>query len=75
VAGDHAEQPVLSDVIRRYGLDLNIVHGQIDDIQGRPFGSLAVHVRGAHERVTEAIAHLRAAGVRVQEQALEAAHV
>lgn len=68
-AGDESGQPILSDVIRRFGLDLNIVHGTIDEIQGRPFGTLAVHARGAHEQLAAAVDHLRNAGVRVQELA------
>ncbi len=66
-SGDASDQPVLSDLTRRFGLDLSIVHGQIDEIQGRPFGSLAVFARGAHEQLGAAIAHLRDLGVRVQE--------
>ncbi|WP_394788644.1 methionine ABC transporter ATP-binding protein [Rhodoferax sp.] len=66
-AGDDSDQPLLSDVIRRFGLDLNILHGQVDEIQGRPFGSLAVYVRGAREQLSAAVAHLRGAGVLVQE--------
>jgi D-methionine transport system ATP-binding protein len=69
-AGEGSEQSLLSDVIRRYGLDLNILHGQIDDIQGQTFGSLAVHVQGASGPLAEAVAHLRNAGVRVEEQEL-----
>ena len=69
-AGEGSEQSLLSDVIRRYGLDLNILHGQIDDIQGQTFGSLAVHVQGASGPLAEAVAHLRSAGVRVEEQEL-----
>ena len=68
-AGDDSDQPLLSDVIRRFGLDLNILHGQVDEIQGRPFGALAVHVRGAREQLVAAVAHLRGAGVVVQEVA------
>lgn len=68
-AGDGADQPLLSDVIRRFGLDLNIVHGQVDDIQGKAFGSLAVHVRGARDSLDSAIAHWKQAGVLVQEVA------
>ncbi|WP_295960114.1 methionine ABC transporter ATP-binding protein [Rhodoferax sp.] len=68
-AGGDADRPVLSDVIRRFGLDLNILHGQVDEIQGQPFGSLAVHVRGAREQLVAAVAHLRHAGVQVQEVA------
>ena len=69
-AGSGSEQPLLSDVVRRFGLDLNIVHGQIDDIQGQTFGSLAVHLRGASGPLEQAVAHLRSAGVVVQEQEL-----
>lgn len=65
-AGDDSDRPLLSDVVRRYGLDLNIVHGQVDEIQGRPFGSLAVFARGARESLLAAIDHLRMSGVRVQ---------
>ncbi len=66
---DSADQPLLSDVIRRFGIDLSIVHGQVDEIQGRPFGSLAVLARGAREQLAAAVTHLRGAGVLVQEVA------
>jgi D-methionine transport system ATP-binding protein len=66
---DAADQPLLSQVIRRFGIDLSIVHGQVDEIQGRPFGSLAVLARGAGESVASAVAYLRGAGVVVQEVA------
>ncbi|HEY5582314.1 MAG TPA: methionine ABC transporter ATP-binding protein [Rhodoferax sp.] len=69
-AGDDATQPLLSDVIHRYGLDINILHGQIDDIQGQSFGSLAVHARGENSQLSAAVAHLRGAGVRVVEEEL-----
>ncbi|TFY97015.1 methionine ABC transporter ATP-binding protein [Ramlibacter humi] len=69
-AGEGSDQPLLSELVRRYGLDLNIVHGQVDEIQGRPFGSLAVLARGARESLAAAVDHLRLAGVRV-----EVAHV
>lgn len=68
-AGPESDQPILSDVIRRYGVDLNILHGQIDELQGRPFGTLAVLARGAQEHLLAAVAHLRHAGVLVQEVA------
>ena len=66
-SGVEADQPLLSDVARRYGLDLNIVHGQIDEVQGHPFGNLAVVAGGERAQLDSALAHLREAGVRVQE--------
>jgi len=68
-AGDGSDRPLLSDVIRRYDVDLNIVHGHVEEVQGHPFGSLAVLARGAQETLAAAIAHLRGAGVQVQEVA------
>lgn len=68
-AGEESNQSLLSDVIRRFGVDLNILHGQIDEVQGRPFGTLAVLARGAQEQLTASVAHLRNAGVLVQEVA------
>jgi len=61
------ERPLLSDAIRRHGLDLNVLHGQIDEVQGQPFGTLAVLARGAKESLASAIAELRFEGVLVQE--------
>ena len=74
-AGDESDRPLLSDVIRRFGIDLSIVHGQVDEIQGKPFGTLAVFARGAREQLSLAVAQLRCAGVRVDEVNAELADV
>ncbi|MDR7307082.1 methionine ABC transporter ATP-binding protein [Rhodoferax saidenbachensis] len=66
-AGEDSDKPLLSDVVRRFGVDLNLLHGQIDEVGGRPFGTLAVLARGAQEQLSSTVAHLRNAGVLVQE--------
>jgi D-methionine transport system ATP-binding protein len=68
-AGDASDRPILSDLVRRFAVDLNILHGQIDELQGQPFGTLAVLARGAHDQLRAAVAHLRSTGVLVQEVA------
>ena len=65
-AGESAYEPILSHLIRELGLDLSILHGQIDEIQEQTFGSLAVYASGDAARIEAAIAHLRASGVQVQ---------
>ena len=72
LAGDEADRPWLSELVRRYGVDLNIVHGQVDEIQGQPFGALSVLLRGRAEQLDAALAHLQAGGLAVQVQALPA---
>ena len=66
-AGDNAYQPILSQLIRDFDLDLSILHGQIDEIQGQTFGSLAVFASGDAQKVGGAVAQLRANGVFVEE--------
>lgn len=66
-SGDSVDQPLLSEAIRRYRMDFTILHGQIDEIQGQAFGSLAVLASGAADDITAAISYLRAQGVIVEE--------
>lgn len=71
-AGDSAYQPILSQLIRQFGVDMSILHGQVDEIQDETFGSLAVYASGAADSVRAAVAHLRAGGVAVEEVAVQA---
>ncbi|MDR6215316.1 D-methionine transport system ATP-binding protein [Paracidovorax wautersii] len=66
-SGERAYQPILSRLIREHGLDLSILHGQIDEIQRQTFGSLAVYASGEGPRLATAVAQLRAEGVVVDE--------
>ncbi|MEX8194858.1 methionine ABC transporter ATP-binding protein [Comamonas guangdongensis] len=65
-AGESAYQPILSHLIRELGLDLSILHGQIDEIQEQTFGSLAVYASGEAAKIDAAVEHLRVSGVQVQ---------
>jgi D-methionine transport system ATP-binding protein len=72
-AGEQAEQPVLSRLIRAHdGVDANILHGQIDEIQGQAFGALAVYVSGPAQAVRAVAAGLANAGVQVRDVTADA---
>ncbi|MGN6318361.1 methionine ABC transporter ATP-binding protein [Trinickia sp.] len=66
-AGGGVDRPILSETIRRYALDFNILHGQVDEIQGRAFGSLAVLADGEPQQLHAALGFLRDQGVVVEE--------
>jgi len=66
-AGESAYAPVLSHLIRELALDISILHGQIDEIQQQPFGTLALYASGAPQQLRAAIAYLREHHVVVQE--------
>ena len=70
-SGERAYQPILSRLMREHGLDLSILHGQIDEIQDQTFGSLAVYASGEGARLQTAIAQLRGEGVVVEEVTTE----
>jgi D-methionine transport system ATP-binding protein len=66
-ADSDVDQPLLSDATHQFALDFNILHGQIDEIQGQAFGSLALLVTGTKDNVAGAVEYLRTKGVVVEE--------
>ncbi|MGS0741574.1 methionine ABC transporter ATP-binding protein [Glaciimonas sp. GG7] len=65
--GDSVNQPLLSEVVRKFNLDFSILHGQIDEIQGQAFGSLAILANGESADIAAAMTYLSAQGVTVEE--------
>ena len=57
--GERATSPVISAISRKMNLDLNIWHGQIDEIQGAPFGTLVVEAIGNPQSIEAAISLLK----------------
>lgn len=52
--GPHADEPVIAELSRNLNIDLNILHGRIDEIQGRPFGVMVVQARGSQAQLAAA---------------------
>lgn len=65
--GSGVEQPLLSEVVRRFNMDFSILHGQIDEIQEQAFGSLVILARGDAQQVGQAKQFMTARGVLVEE--------
>ena len=66
VAGEAAGQPLQSRLIRKQGVDLSVLHGQVDDIQGHTVGALIVFLSGLAGSVDAVVQALGAAGVPTQ---------
>jgi D-methionine transport system ATP-binding protein len=58
--GGAADQPVLSRLSRSLGVDINILHGQIETIADHPFGSLFVSVPAEPAMLRDIIEQLQA---------------
>lgn len=65
--GPHADEPVIAELSRNLGLDLNILHGRIDEIQGRPFGVMVVQARGDEAKLLAAKSYLASRKLSVEE--------
>ena len=65
-AGPASTRAVISEASRRFGLDINIISGRVDEIGGEPFGLLAVAMYGAADRVDTGIAWLQELGLTVE---------
>lgn len=64
--GDTAEEPTIARLSRRFGTDVAILQAQVDEIAGRPFGSITVAIDNAHVDDGSIDAFLTEAGVSVE---------
>ncbi len=59
-------QALISHISREYQLDINILLGNIELIEGNPLGGLVVIVSGGHDQVTAAVRYLSECNVLVE---------
>jgi D-methionine transport system ATP-binding protein len=57
--GPSATDPIVSELVRRFGVSLNILHGRIDYIQGEPYGNLTVSGTGPEGALQAALDFLK----------------
>lgn len=62
-----AKEPLIYRVIRNFDVEVNVLSGQMNSIQGRTYGNLVVGLRGHDEKVENAIIYLKDQGVIVEE--------
>lgn len=53
--GDEAEKPVVTELIRHFSFDINIIQGQISQTQKGSYGTLFIHIDGTMAEVQQAI--------------------
>ncbi|MGE5606426.1 MAG: methionine ABC transporter ATP-binding protein [Bacteroidota bacterium] len=64
--GEAAKEPIISSLIRRFNLDVNILYANLDFVHDTPFGSLIVGLSGNEDEVPAAIAFLQEQGCRIE---------
>ena len=56
--GDKVDEPLLSSLTKRFGVDINIIQAKIEHIGHSNFGLLIAEIVGEHGQTEDAIAHL-----------------
>ena len=56
--GDVANEPIIAKLARDYNLEVSILYGTVDFIQGVSFGKLIIDVSGSDSNITAAFNHL-----------------
>lgn len=64
--GNNAKQPIVSDLIRKYKVDVNILSGNINKLQETNVGHLIVELIGEEDEVEKSIDFLRQSNVNVE---------
>ncbi|MFD0767793.1 methionine ABC transporter ATP-binding protein [Bacillus sp. CGMCC 1.60114] len=57
--GEATGQPLLSYIAKHYNVDVNVLYGNIIELQGILFGNLLVELQGESKEIQKAIHHLR----------------
>lgn len=63
--GDQTTQPFITEVIREYGIEINILYGHIEIIQNTPVGNLLVALKGEPQQINAATEFLKQHSVKV----------
>ncbi|BCX79829.1 methionine ABC transporter ATP-binding protein [Campylobacter sp. 19-13652] len=61
--GQKANEPLISQIIKRYNIDANILSGNIDELSSGEVGHLNVKFTGQKEAINGALGYLKEAGV------------
>lgn len=64
--GEETERPLISQLIRQFDIEVNIVQGKITKIQAGSYGTLFIALDGKSEQIEAAIAFIRSKQVEVE---------
>jgi D-methionine transport system ATP-binding protein len=64
--GDAAERPLMTNLIRNFNLNVNILQGKISQTQSGSYGTLFIHVDGDTSEIDKAIDYIHSEQVEVE---------
>lgn len=67
--GNKTEQPIISQLIKQFDVEVNIVHGNISQTASGPYGTLIVQIVGEDSNVQKALDLLNS--IEIQTEVIE----
>jgi D-methionine transport system ATP-binding protein len=64
--GEAAEQPLITNLIRQFSIEVNILQGKISQTQGGSYGSLFIHLDGDERELNRALEFINNQHVEVE---------
>lgn len=64
--GETANDPIISNLVKKYNVSADLFFGSLDDIKGAPFGRLVIGMEGAGADIDTAIDYLKQQNVKVE---------
>jgi D-methionine transport system ATP-binding protein len=64
--GEGTEQPLITDLIRKFDVTVNILQGKISQTQAGSYGNLFIHINGEDQVIADAIQFIKSRQVSVE---------
>ena len=61
-----ADQPLVSSIIKKFGVDVNIISGKVDYLKDLPYGTLLVELIGEEAEIKNALQYIYDKKVKVE---------
>jgi D-methionine transport system ATP-binding protein len=65
--GSSVGQPLLSELAKQFDIHINVLFGNITELQGTPFGNLIVEFQGSDKEVIRALAYINQKNISIKE--------
>ncbi|WP_096156757.1 methionine ABC transporter ATP-binding protein [Bacillus sp. FJAT-45066] len=64
--GETAEQPIITNIIRKFDISINILQGKVSHTQNGPYGTLIIHLDGDEQEIEKALDFIRQEQVELE---------
>ena len=64
--GNSAGDPIVSGMVKKFDVDINIIYGNIDSLKDIPFGTLVIEISGSAAGIKNALHYLHEQQLKVE---------